>query len=63
MLALVAKCLPQRAKDTLADIIPDRDELMKMVDDAIAFEKALVEKRKEKTDKKVALKLKKLLRK
>ena len=49
---VLAKCLPPRAKEVIADVIPERDVLLAMAERVAAFEKALAVKKAEKKEEK-----------
>lgn len=47
---LVAKLLPQQAQDTIAHIIPDRANLLQMVEKLVAFEEELKQEKLRKAE-------------
>ena len=48
--ACLAKCLPDRHREAIADAIPDRDVLLAMAERVAAFERSLAVKKAEKAE-------------
>ena len=54
--ACLAKCLPERHREAIADAIPDRDVLIAMAERVASFERNLAVKKAEKAEELAAKK-------